>query len=73
MDLIDLIQENYNAIIYRLKELETLEYRKNNTKEHIDRCRKITTEMFRSIIQRKTEVIEERKKISNKCSILFHN
>ena len=52
-------------VIERLKIYESLEYRRNNSKERIDKERKIATEFLRSILQRKQQLINERKVPSN--------
>lgn len=61
MDLLDIIQENLDAMIIRLRHIETIEYRKTRTKEELIRDRKFATIMLKSIIQRKADVIQERK------------
>ena len=64
MDILDIVRLNEVSMIERLRIYESLEYRKNNSKEKIDKEKKITTEFLRSILQRKQQLISERK-VSN--------
>ena len=61
MDILDIVRLNEVSMIERLRIYESLEYRKNNSKEKIDKEKKITTEFLRSILQRKQQLISERK------------
>jgi hypothetical protein len=61
MDILDVVKLNEVAMIERLKIYETLEYRKNNSNEKIEKEKKIATEFLRSILQRKQQLISERK------------
>ena len=67
MDILDIVRLNEVSMIERLRIYESLEYRKNNSKEKIDKEKKITTEFLRSILQRKQQLISERK-VSNLIS-----
>jgi len=59
MDLLDIIKENEDAMIKKLRSLETIEYRKNNSKEKIIKEKKFATIILKSILQRKQAVINE--------------
>jgi hypothetical protein len=59
MDLLDIIKENEDAMIKKLRSLETIEYRKNNSIEKISKEKKFATIILKSILQRKQEVINE--------------
>jgi hypothetical protein len=52
------IKETENRIIKKLQEYETLEYRKNNSKEKIEQEKKIATDNFRDILAKKQEIID---------------
>lgn len=73
MDILDVVKLNEVAMIERLKIYETLEYRKNNSKEKIEKEKKIATEFLRSILQRKQQLISERKESIFKYPILYHD
>ena len=59
MHMLKLIKESENIIIKKLKEYETLEYKKNNSKEKIEQEKRIATKKFRSILERKQQIIDE--------------
>ena len=59
MDLLDIIKENEDAMIRKLRTLETIEYKNNNSKEKISKEKKFATIILKSILQRKQEVINE--------------
>jgi hypothetical protein len=73
MDILDVVKSNEIAMINRLKEYETLDYRNNNPKEKVEREKRIATEFLRSILFRKHELLNERKKGTVKYPILFHD
>lgn len=73
MDILDIVISNEVAMIEKLKIYESLEYRQNNSKEKIERERKIATEFLRSILQRKQQIINERKEAVFKYPILYHD
>ena len=52
MELLQIIEENIKGVINRLKELETIEYRKMYG-ESIHIHKKIATEMFKSLLKNK--------------------
>jgi hypothetical protein len=56
--MLKFIKETENRIIKKLKEYETLEYRKNNSKEKIEQEKRIATENFRDILAKKQEIID---------------
>jgi hypothetical protein len=64
MDILNSIKLNEEAMIQRLRHIETLEYRQKNSKEKINSEKKMVTEFLRSILQRKHEIISER---INRC------
>jgi hypothetical protein len=56
--MLKFIKETENRIIKKLQEYETLEYRKNNSKEKIEQEKKIATDNFRDILAKKQEIID---------------
>jgi hypothetical protein len=65
MNQLKIIERNILALIERLKELETIEYRESvKSKEQYDMSRQFATELFRKLlIERETE--RERLKLNN--------
>jgi hypothetical protein len=58
MELLEIIEENIKGVIYRLKELETMENRKMyGARIHFHK--KIATEMFRSLLKNKESIINK--------------
>lgn len=68
MNILDIVKLNEDAMIRKLKELETLDYRKNNSKKKIEKEKKIATVFLRSILQRKEELICLQKKQELPCT-----
>ena len=76
MNMLKFIKQIENRIIEKLKEYETLEYRKNNSKEKIEREKKIATENFRSILEQKQQIIDQQNNdimIENKINESLHH
>jgi hypothetical protein len=74
--MLKFIKQIENRIIEKLKEYETLEYRKNNSKEKIEREKKIATENFRSILEKKQKIIDQQNNnmmIENKINESSHH
>ena len=73
--MLKFIKETENIIIKKLKEYETLEYRKNNSKEKIEQEKRIATENFRSILEQKQQIIDQQNNdimIENKINESLH-
>jgi len=66
MDLLPEIIANMNSVINHLKYIEKPEYNKNITNEELVKERKNATEMLKSILRRKQDIIDYEKIISNK-------
>jgi hypothetical protein len=76
MNMLKFIKQIENRIIEKLKEYETLEYRKNNSKEKIEREKRIATENFRSILEQKQQIIDQQNNdimIENKINESLHH
>ena len=70
MIMLEIIEDDINATIERLKELETVEYREFATRKNIDlnQSRRLVTEKFRALLQ-----LRDRLKLSNKSQISTNN
>jgi hypothetical protein len=54
-----IVEKNINAVIERLKELETPECKKYYSKEQLQFHLKFATQMFRSLLQRREQLRTE--------------
>jgi hypothetical protein len=66
MNQLKIIERNILAIIERLKELETVEYRESiKSKEQYDITRQFATEMFRKLLIDRDREREKREKLKS--------
>ena len=70
MIMLEIIEDDINATIERLKELETVEYREFAIAKNIDlnETRRFVTEKFRALLQ-----LRDRLKLTNRISISKNN
>jgi len=59
MEILEIVKLNERIMIQKLKEIETIEYRRCNSKEKFLSERKNVTQFLRSILERKDQLINE--------------
>jgi hypothetical protein len=71
MDLLEEVESRIKLFLNRLKELETLEYRKTHTNEELTVTRKFVSDTFKSLLVRRDEIKRNIGKIERDIDYLY--